>query len=89
MTALLTLSAPEWLARRQGALKPALNANTLVVTVNGEPLYRLFATPAAGQFTCVVTQTNNGKRLDAGKVYSSIDAALAGGLEELRERLGW
>ena len=45
--------------------------------------------PAKGQYTCAILQTNNGKRLDEGKVYPSNDAALAGGLDELRARLGW
>ena len=83
------MNAPEWLARRDGSVRPGQEASTFLVIVNGEPLYRLFATPASGQFTCVVTQTNNGKRLDGGRLYSTIEAALAGGLEELREKLGW
>lgn len=82
-------TAPDWLTRRQGAVKSVVNGNTWAVTINSEPLYRLFVTPAAGRFTCVITQTNNGRRLDGGKAYASVEAALAGGLEELRERLGW
>jgi hypothetical protein len=83
------MNAPEWLTRREGALKPGLDAETWIVTMSGHPAYRLFVTPAGGQFTCVITQTNNGKRLDGGKLYASVDAALAGGLEELRAKLGW
>jgi hypothetical protein len=59
------------------------------VTLDGTPQYRLDALPAKGRFTCAVVQTNNGKRLDGGKDYATREAALAGGLEELRERLGW
>lgn len=83
------MSNPDWLSRHDGALKPGLNAQTWLVTFNGHPLYRLFATTAKGQFTCAVTQANNGQRVDGGKEYPSIDAALTGGLNELRERLGW
>jgi hypothetical protein len=81
--------APEWLTRREGALKPGPNAETWIVTMNGHPAYRLSVTPANGQSTCVITQTNNGKRQDGGKLYAGMDVALAGGLEELRDKLGW
>ena len=50
---------------------------------------RLVLTPADGKFTCYVSQTNNGKRLDAGSVHPTPEAALAAGLEELRQKLGW
>ncbi|MCE9531757.1 MAG: hypothetical protein K8T89_11640 [Planctomycetes bacterium] len=83
------MNPPEWLTKREGSLHTGLNPQTWLVTFNGHQLYRLFATTAKGQFTCAVTQTNNGKRLDAGKNYPSIEGALTGGLEELRERLGW
>nr|HMT22456.1 cytochrome b/b6 domain-containing protein [Promineifilum sp.] len=36
------MNAPEWLTRREGNLKPGLNAETWVVTMNGHPAYRLF-----------------------------------------------
>lgn len=83
------MNVPDWLARRNGSLKPGLNTQTWMVTLDGHPHYRLFATPAGGQFTCAVYQTNNGRRLDGGKKYASVEAALVGGLDELRERLGW
>jgi hypothetical protein len=80
---------PEWLARRNGELHRGVNADTWLVLLDGSPNYKLFVTPAKGKFSCVVTQTNNGKRLDKALEYLSIDAALAGGLEELRQVLGW
>ncbi len=83
------MNTPAWLAARDGAFRPGVMAQTWIVILAGEPMYRLFATTACGQFTCAITQTNNGHRLDGGKTYPSIDAALAGGLEELREKLGW
>ena len=80
---------PAWLTLRDGDVRSGMNASTLLVSLSHHPQYRLFATPAEGQFTCVVTQSNNGKRLDGGKKYETVAAALAGGLEELREKLGW
>jgi len=74
---------------RAGGLHPGLDESTWMVTLNGQPLYRLFAAPAKGRFSCSVTQTNNGKRLDGGKDYASVEAALEGGLVELRATLGW
>ena len=83
------MNALEWLTQRNGSLRPGLNGSTLLVILDGQPLYQLVAVPAAGATTCVVTQTTNGKRLDAQKRYASNADALAGGLEELREQLGW
>jgi hypothetical protein len=81
---------PDWLARRDGALKPGVQSETTFVLVGGQPLYKLEVRPAAGQFTCTVANTVNGKRLDDAKTtYPSADAALASGLEQLRNALGW
>lgn len=81
--------APEWLTNRDGSLKPGPNAQTWLLTLGGHPMHRLFATTAQGQFACVVTQSNNGQRFESGKLYPTTEAALAGGLEELRTTLGW
>jgi hypothetical protein len=83
------MTTPDWLELREGDLRPGPNDSTFLVMVGGAPLYRLTATPAGGQFTCAVAQTNNGKRLDAGVKYPTKDAALRGGLVELRGKLGW
>lgn len=83
------MTAPDWLTSRNGGLTPGLKPSTLVVLLNGRPQYRLDALPAKGKYTCAVFQGNNGKRLDGGQEYPSLDAALTGGLEELRNRLGW
>lgn len=83
------MTAPDWLAARDGGLAKGLNDRTVLVTVNGNPMWRLDAVPSKGQFTCAVLQTNSGRRLDEGKGYPTRDAALAGGLEELRIKLGW
>ena len=83
------MTAPDWLAARDGALVKGLSDRTWFVNIGAEPQYRLDILPAQGQFTCAIIQTNNSRRLDAGKINSTPDAALAGGLEELRTFLGW
>ncbi len=83
------MTAPDWLTARNAGLAKGLKDGTLIVMLNCQPQWRLDAVPAKGKFTCVVLQTNNGKRLDAGKEYPTQEAAWAGGLEELRAKLGW
>jgi hypothetical protein len=80
---------PDWLQNREGSLKAGVRDYVVLVMLGGQPDYRLEARPAAGAYSCFVTQTINNKRLDGGKVYPSLDAALTGGLDELRDRLGW
>ena len=83
------MTAPDWLSARDGALATGINGRSMLVTMSGEPMWRLDALPAKGQFTCAVLQTNNGQRLDGGKEYPTQEAAWSGGLEELRAKLGW
>ena len=83
------MTIPDWLASRNGDLAMGLSDKTLHVTLDGHPQWRLDAVPAKGHYTCAILQTNNGKRLDEGKEYPTLEAALAGGLEELRAKLGW
>ncbi len=80
---------PEWLKLRDGAVQPGVAPETRFVMIGGQPLYMLEVRPAVGKFACVVTNTVNGKRLGNGTTYPAPDAALAGGLEQLRENLGW
>lgn len=83
-------SVPEWLAKRAGAIQSGVDRETRFVLVGGEPLYKLEVRPAAGRFTCAVTETASGRRLDDGAViHGSFQEALAGGLELLRANLGW
>jgi hypothetical protein len=42
-----------------------------------------------GKFGCRISQTINGKRLDAAATYTSPEDAFRGGLEDLRKVLGW
>ena len=84
------MQAPEWLTRRDGSLAPGLRDYITVVCLSGQPQYRLEVRPAGGTFTAFVTQMNNGKRLDAASAtYPDPATALAGGLDQLREQLGW
>ena len=83
------LSVPDWLAKRDGSLKPGLSDAVMFVVVGGRPMYRLEVRPAGGKHACAVVHTVNGHRLDDGTTYPSADAALAGGLEQLRHKLGW
>ena len=82
-------TVPDWLALRDGSLKPGLRDNTLFVMLGGQPQYRLDARPAAGKHTCQVTETINGRQLGDGTAYPDRTAAVAGGLEQLRAKLGW
>lgn len=82
-------AAPDWLSLHGGELRRGLDSFSWSILLDGSPNYRLTITPALGKFTCVVSQSNNGKRLDAGVNYPDTDAALTGGLDELRRVLGW
>ena len=82
------MSTPEWLTMRDGSLRPS--PQTLVVLIGGTPQYKVEARPAAGTFVATVQQSNNGKRMgEVALGYPTADAALAGGLEQLRAALGW
>jgi hypothetical protein len=83
------MNVPEWLSKREGGLKAGLTSSSLFVLLDGHPQYQLVAVPAKGKFTCVVTQTINGKRVNPGQTYDGVPSALEGGLEELRQKLGW
>jgi hypothetical protein len=82
----MALSTPDWLAQRGGELR---SGKAYLVYLNGEPQYLLVPTPAAGKFSCRVTQTINGQRLDSGATYAGDEDAVRGGLDDLRKALGW
>ena len=73
----MPLTAPDWLSRRDCGLRPAPDDCSVAVLLNGEPQYLLTPVPAGGKHSCRVMQTNNGKRLDAGTIYSSTDEVAA------------
>jgi hypothetical protein len=84
-----SMTVPDWLTKRDGTLKPGIRDGVLFVMVGGKPLYRLDVRPAGGKFVCAVVQTVNGKQIGDDTSYATADAALAGGLEQLRNKLGW
>jgi hypothetical protein len=84
----MTTPTPDWLTKRGGELRQGPTGDWLVL-LNGGMAYRLVLAPANGQFTCAVMQTVSGKRLDKATTFPTADAALAGGLAELRDALGW
>ncbi len=85
----MTVAAPEWLTLRRCELHVSQNGHSWTVYLNGEPQYTLVPVPAGGRYSCNVTQTNNGKRLDTGGVHATLEEAARGGLEDLRKALGW
>ncbi len=83
------MTPPDWLKLRDGSLQPGLSSQTCFVVIGGKPQYRLDVRPATGGFTCDITQTINGHRYDNLQKSDSETAALASGLETLRNQLGW
>lgn len=84
------MTVPDWLQARGGALKPGVRPETTFVMLDGNPLYKLEVRPAGGKFACAVSETASGKRHDDPKnTYTDAPTALAGGLEQLRNALGW
>jgi hypothetical protein len=85
----MSVQAPEWLTKRGGEVRPASTGDSWLVLIAGERQFRLVPAPADGKYTCEAVQTNNGKRLDKGRTFPSLEDALRGGLEDLRQALGW
>ncbi len=85
----MAVATPDWLTQRGCALEKTNAGPGWIVLLGRQPQYRLLVRPAGGRFSCEVTETNNGKRLDRGGVAASADEALAAGLEDLRQALGW
>jgi hypothetical protein len=82
-------ATPEWLTRHGGEVRPGKDTPSWAVYLEGEPQYILLAVPVAGKFGCRISQTVNGKRLDGADTWANAEQALAGGLEVLRQKLGW
>jgi hypothetical protein len=83
------MTAPDWLTKRDAVLRAGPGGHGVFVAFAGSPQYRLDVRPAAGKFACEVTQAVNGRRVDDGTTYPSAADALTGGLNQLREKLGW
>jgi len=89
MSTLTIPKAPDWLAKRDGALSPGIRDHMAYVLIGGAPQYKIEVRPAVGKFICSVEQSVNGKRLDDGSTYGTPETALTGGLDQLRAKLGW
>jgi hypothetical protein len=85
----MSVSVPDWMKLHHGELRPSRDGHSLMVYFAGEPQYLLEPVPAKGKIACRVSQTINGKRLDRGGVWPSSEEAFQGGLEDLRDALGW
>jgi hypothetical protein len=85
----MAVTTPDWLVRHSGELRASKDGHSWTVYFAGEPQYVLLPVPASGKFSCRVTQTVNGKRLDAPFMYPTLEDAARGGLEDLRKALGW
>ena len=83
------MTAPDWLVQRGGDLKLASDGRTWYFLVGGQPQYSLVAVPVGGRYGCAIRQTINGKRIESKGVYAAADAAIGGGLDDLRKALGW
>jgi hypothetical protein len=85
----MTITAPEWLAKRGATLAHGADTRTWFVLFRGEPQYKLAPVPVAGKVGCAITQTINGKMIESTARADTPEEALRGGLEDLRKALGW
>jgi hypothetical protein len=85
----MAVTAPDWLTRHGGELRPSADGHSWMVYFAGELQYVIAPAPADGKYSCKVTQTINGKRLDSGATHPTLEDAARGGLEDLRKALGW
>jgi hypothetical protein len=85
----MAVATPEWLTQHGGRLLASRDGNSWLVFFGEQPQYLLMPVPARGQFSCRVSQTVNGQRLDGVGVYLTPEDAVRGGLEDLRRALGW
>ncbi len=84
-----TLTTPDWMAQRGAELVPAPVGRSWLVMFNGTAQYKLTPGPAAGRHECSIMKGVSGKRIDKAATYPTAEEALRGGLEELRNLLGW
>jgi hypothetical protein len=85
----MAVTTPDWLTQHGGEVRGSRDVHSWLVYFGGEPQYLLQPLPAEGRFCCRVIQTINGRRLDGGAVYPTMEEAVRGGLEDLRKALGW
>ncbi|MFO0929226.1 MAG: hypothetical protein U0736_19750 [Gemmataceae bacterium] len=80
---------PDWLAQHGGELRFGREAASCSVYFAGQLQYVLLPVPARGKYACHVSETVNGRRLESDKTYPTLIDAYRGGLDDLREKLGW
>jgi hypothetical protein len=85
----MAVMTPDWLTRHDGTLHVGKDGHSASVYFAGSLQYVLVPVPARGKYSCRVTQTINGKRLDGTNTYATLEDAIRGGLEDLRQALGW
>jgi hypothetical protein len=85
----MAVTTPGWLTQHDGSLHMGKEGNSASVYFAGQLQYVLLPVPAKGKYSCRVAQTINGKRLDGTNTYATAEDAIRGGLEELRQALGW
>jgi hypothetical protein len=85
----MAVTTPDWLSRHDGTVQLNKEGNSASVHFAGALQYILLPVPAKGKYSCRVTQTINGKRLDGTNTYATAEDAIRGGLEDLRQALGW
>jgi hypothetical protein len=85
----MTISPPGWLTARGGELRLSKDERSASVHFAGQLQYVLTPVPARGKHGCRISEADSGKRLDSSGVWDTPQAALQGGLEDLRARLGW
>jgi hypothetical protein len=85
----MAVTTPTWLTQHDGTLRVGEEGKSASVYFAGALQYLLVPVPAKGKYSCRVIQTINGKRLDGSNTYASAEDAIRGGLEDLRQALGW
>lgn len=85
----MAVTTPDWLKQHDGELRLGRDGRSASIYFAGQLQYVLVPVPAKGHYSCRISETINGRRLDSDRVYRSVAEAYAGGLEELRQKLGW
>lgn len=85
----MAMTTPDWLTLHGGDLKAGPDGKSAAVHFAGALQYVLLAVPARGKHACRISETINGRRVESAAVYDTIEAALQGGLNDLRAKLGW
>jgi hypothetical protein len=85
----MPLTAPDWLTKHDGSLRLGVDGRSWFVCFAREPQYELTPVPVQGRHGVDIRQTINGRHMEHGTAYATVDEALRGGLETLRQKLGW